>query len=98
MQDQGINPGTRMKASALKHYRSGLLLYVAAATAIAALFSFYYIFKQRAFAFVDIGSDLFFQFFPFQVAGVRQLHELHDVTWSFNIGLGAYLGLDFDLT
>ena len=29
MQDQGINPGTRMKASALKHYRSGLLLYVA---------------------------------------------------------------------
>ncbi|HSN39655.1 MAG TPA: YfhO family protein [Burkholderiales bacterium] len=73
-----------------------MLVYLAIAAAMAILLSLYYIVKHKAFAFVDIGSDTFFQFLPLQIAEVRQLRALHELTWSFDIGLGAYMGSDFD--
>ena len=75
---------------------SGLIVYLAIALAMMAALALYYIIRHKAFAFVDIGSDLFFQFYPLQVAEARELRQLHDLTWSFEIGLGAYIGSDFD--
>lgn len=63
---------------------------------MAILLSLFYVIKQHAFAFVDIGSDSFFQFLPIQIAEVRALHDLHIPAWSFNVGFGAYLGLILD--
>lgn len=74
----------------------GARLYWLSASVIAALLSSYYLFHHYAFAFVDIGSDTFLQFYPLQVAEVRQLRALHELTWSFNTGLGAYMGSYFD--
>ncbi len=70
----------------------GLPLYLAYAIPIMCLLSISYIVKHQGLAFVDIGSDTFFQFLPLQVAEADQLRQLHDLTWSFNLGLGAYLG------
>jgi uncharacterized membrane protein YfhO len=75
---------------------SGLLLYVVICLIMMAALALYYILKHKAFAFVDIGSDLFFQFYPLQLAEARELRQLHELTWSFEIGLGAYIGSDFD--
>ncbi len=75
--------------------KSGILLYLAIAIAMALLLSVDYIVKHHAFAFVDIGSDTFLQFLPFQIAEARQLRDLHTLTWSFDLGLGAYIGLVF---
>lgn len=74
-------------------WKSGLLLYLAIALAIAALLSLYYIVKHRVFAFVDIGLDTFSFYYPIQLAQAHQLRELHQLTWSFDLGLGGYLGL-----
>lgn len=73
--------------------QGGLLLYLAYALGIAVLLSLYYVIKHRAFAFVDIGIDLYNFYYPIQVAQARQLRELHDLTWSFQLGLGGYLGM-----
>lgn len=75
---------------------NGLLLYLALALSMLALLALYFVLRHKAFAFVDIGSDLFFQFYPLQMAEARQLRDLHELTWSFDIGLGAYIGSDFD--
>jgi hypothetical protein len=74
----------------------GLRLYVLIALALEAVFALYYIVKSKAFCFIDIGSDTFFQFYPLQVAVGKQLRELHSITWSFDLGLGGYLGTLFD--
>lgn len=79
-----------------RRHKNGNLLYLAVAIAMTLLLSVDYVVKHHAFAFVDIGSDTFFQFLPLQIAEVRQLHALLELTWSFNIGLGAYMGSDFD--
>lgn len=71
----------------------GLALYFACALGIAVLISLYYVVKQRAFAFVDIGIDSFNFYYPIQLSQARQLRDLHDLTWSFDLGLGGYLGL-----
>ena len=73
---------------------SGLIVYLAIALTMMAALALYYVLKHKAFAFVDVGSDPFVQFYPMQLAEARQLNALHQLTWSFNIGLGAYLGLD----
>ncbi len=63
---------------------------------MAFLLAIYYLATSKGFAFVDVGSDTFFCFYPLQVAVSRQLHELHFITWSFDLGLGGYLGSMFD--
>lgn len=79
-----------------KSERGQAWLYWLIAIAMAFLLASYYALRSRAFAFVDIGSDSYFQFYPFQLAEKEQLHALHHLTWSFKIGLGAYMGSDFD--
>jgi hypothetical protein len=74
----------------------GIVIYLLLAGTIALALSLYFIIKHKAFAFVDIGSDTFFQFYPFQVASARQLREFHELGWSFNVGLGGFPGSDFD--
>lgn len=70
----------------------GLVLFIALAAAMALLLALYFVAKSKAFAFADIGSDTFMCFYPLQVAVSKQLHELHEITWSFNLGLGGFLG------
>lgn len=55
-----------------------------------------YLVAHKAFAFYDIGSDTFLCFYPLQVAVSRQLHALYTFTWSFNLGLGGFIGTLFD--
>lgn len=76
--------------------RNSSRLYWSIAAVIAVLLASYYMLQHRAFAFVDIGSDSFFQFYPLQLAEKEQLRALYHLTWSFKIGLGAYMGSDFD--
>lgn len=71
----------------------GFLLYLAYAAGIATILSLYFVIKHRAFAFVDVGIDSFNFYYPIQIAQARQLRELHDLTWSFQLGLGGYLGM-----
>lgn len=73
-----------------------LAYYIAIGSVIAQLLSLFYICKKRGFAFVDVGSDTFLHYLPVQIAEVRQLRDLHDLTWSFNLGLGGYIGTAFD--
>jgi uncharacterized membrane protein YfhO len=70
-------------------------VYLAIATAMAVTLSLYYVVKQKAFAFVDVGVDTFFQFLPLQIAETNQIRHLHEVTWTFALGLGGYIGSVF---
>jgi uncharacterized membrane protein YfhO len=70
----------------------GLLLYLAYALVIVLLLSLYFLLRHRAFAFVDIGIDSYSFYYAFQIAQARQLHQLHTLTWSFDAGLGSYIG------
>jgi Bacterial membrane protein YfhO len=74
----------------------GMRLYLLIALAIEGIYSLYYIVKSKAFSFVDVGVDTFFCFYPLQVAVGRQLRELNNITWSFDLGLGGYLGTLLD--
>ena len=76
--------------------RHPICVYLAIALAMIFILSLSFLLRGKAFAFADIGVDTFFQFFPLQIADSRQLHELHAITWSFNLGLGGYLGSLFD--
>jgi uncharacterized membrane protein YfhO len=79
-----IEPGTRV--------RSGLRVYLLLAVGIQLLLALFYIAKSKSFVFADIGTDTFFCFYPLQMAISHQLHELHQITWSFELGLGGFLG------
>jgi uncharacterized membrane protein YfhO len=70
--------------------------YLLTALLLITALSLRYVLAGRAFAFTDIGVDTFFCFLPLQLADARQLHALHTITWSFNLGLGGYLGSLFD--
>lgn len=83
---------TRLRAA------HGFRAYLAVATGIALLLALSYIVRHRVFAFVDIGFDLFSYYYPMQIAFARQLHRLHELTWSFELGLGGYIGVAFDPT
>jgi len=72
--------------------RHGLRIYLAVAAGITSLLSTYYLAKAKAFAFVDIGCDTFYCFYPLQVAISKQLHHLQSITWSFDLGLGGFMG------
>lgn len=76
--------------------RRGLRLYLFTSVAMLMLLATCYVVTSKAFAFADIGVDTFFCFFPLQIADARQLQELHTITWSFNLGLGGYLGSFLD--
>ncbi|HET9819678.1 MAG TPA: YfhO family protein [Rhodanobacteraceae bacterium] len=86
------NSSTGERLRSLDEGKRGFLLYLACAIVIVLVLSLYFIIKHRAFAFVDIGIDTFSYYFPFQIAHARQLHELHTMTWSFDAGLGSYIG------
>jgi uncharacterized membrane protein YfhO len=86
----------RSDGSNAPHRPTGLRQYLVVALSIELIFSLYYIIKGKAFSFIDIGSDTFFSFYPLQLAVGRQLHGFHDLTWSFDLGLGGYLGTLFD--
>ena len=72
--------------------RNGLLSYLLVAIAIQILLASFYWAKSKGFAFIDIGSDTFNCFYPLQVAVAHQLQELHSITWSFELGLGGFIG------
>lgn len=74
----------------------GLRLYLLIALAIESVMASCVLLKGKAFAFVDIGADTFCAFVPLQVAFGRQFRELHELTWSFSLGLGGYIGTLFD--
>ena len=74
----------------------GFRLYLAIACLAAFILSLYFIVRGKAFAFYDFGSDTFLCFYPLQVAVAKQLQTLHAVTWSFDLGLGAFTGALFD--
>ena len=93
---QPTTPSTAQSKNILLTSRKALAIYFVIAAFISLCLSLSYIVKHQAFAFVDIGSDLFFNFFPIQIAEVHQLRQLHELTWSFNLGLGGYIGYDFD--
>lgn len=76
--------------------RRGFWLYLVLASTMALCLSAYFIVKAKAFAFTDVGVDTFFCFYPLQLAVTRQLHELHTFTWSFELGLGGFIGSLFD--
>lgn len=63
---------------------------------IAALLLARYLIGPHAFAFVDVGSDSFLQFYPMQTEFVRQMHEDGVLGWSHRIGLGTYFGPAMD--
>lgn len=60
------------------------------------LLAAHYLIMSQGFAFTDIGSDTYYCFYPLQAVVSRQLHELHAISWSFNLGLGGYIGSLFD--
>jgi hypothetical protein len=74
------------------------LLYLALASGIALTLSLHYVFKHRVFAFADIGVDLFTYYYPLQIIQAQQLRELHTLAWSFQLGLGGYIGSVFNPT
>lgn len=76
--------------------RIPLSVYLLTSLSLIVALSLWFWLTGRAFAFADIGADTFFQFFPMQIADSRQLHQMHTITWSFNLGLGGYLGSLFD--
>jgi len=74
----------------------GLATYVGLAWTVQALIAWYFHTQKRSFAFIDPGIDSFYAFYPLQTAVTRQLRELHTLSWSFDLGLGGYLGTLFD--
>jgi uncharacterized membrane protein YfhO len=72
--------------------KPGFFLYLIPAIAIVLVLSLYFIIKHCAFAFVDIGIDTYSYYYALQIALTRQLHDVHTFTWSFNAGLGSYIG------
>jgi hypothetical protein len=79
-----------------KSANGGFRLYLTVACLAAFILSLYFITQGKAFAFYDFGSDTFLCFYPLQVAIAKQLQTLHAVTWSFDLGLGAFAGSLFD--
>lgn len=75
-----------------------LLAYLAFAFGISLILASCYVFKHRAFAFVDIGIDLFSYYYPIQIIQAQQLREIHTLAWSFQLGLGGYIGSVFNPT
>ncbi|HEX6834129.1 MAG TPA: YfhO family protein [Rudaea sp.] len=74
----------------------GLFAYLALALGLEAVLLLPFLLGKHAFAFYDIGSDTFLQFYPLQIAIATQLKELHAVSWSFDFGLGSFIGSLFD--
>lgn len=71
-------------------------VYLVAFTVLATVMAWPFLFGGLAFAFSDIGTDTFVQFFPLNVAHAQQLAGDEGLTWSFKLGLGGYIGTHFD--
>jgi Bacterial membrane protein YfhO len=74
----------------------GFAIYFVIALLASCLLALHYLIKGKAFAFYDYGSDTLLCYYPFQVAVAHQLHSLHQFTWSFELGLGGFIGALFD--
>lgn len=73
------------------------LMFFIAFVVAATILCWPYLFGDRAFAFVDIGSDSFVQFYPLQVVAADGLRDGTLFSNSFRIGLGAYPAATHDL-
>lgn len=75
----------------LRYLALASLLFVVAGILLAR-----YLVGPYGFAFADIGSDSFFQFYPMQTEFVRMIREGGTLGWSHRVGLGAYMGPAMD--
>lgn len=82
-------PATRNSPHSAKF---GLWLYFAIAGSIFLGIAMYVLASHKSLMFYDIGSDTFFAFYPLQILVAKQLHALHSISWSFELGLGSYVG------
>jgi len=91
----GIQPNAHMKTP---RPNLDFLRYLGFACLVTVLLALHYVVKHKTLAFYsdDIGTDLYYQFYALQYGIVHQLHTLHYVTWSFDLGLGAFPGLYFN--
>jgi hypothetical protein len=83
-----------MPANSLTRLRYWHLLVLLGGLSTILLWS--YLCGNQAFAFVDIASDTFLQFYPWHEAVAHQVRHTGLPTWSFELGLGGYLGTSLD--
>src|SRR5512141_2344934 len=91
-----MSKATSPEGTAQESGTRGLWIYVIVASTIAGALAVFFLAQGKGFAFHDVGSDTFFCYYPLQLAVARQLQTLHEVTWSFELSLGGYLGTLFD--
>lgn len=72
--------------------KAGFVCFIALFLATALPFWAYYVMTGKALAFVDIGLDTISYFYPLQIIQSEQLREYGELTWSFRLGLGGYIG------
>lgn len=73
------------------------LIFLLAFVIAAAILCWPYLFGDRAFAFIDIGSDSFLQFYPLQVVAADGLRDGTLFSNNFRIGIGAYPAATHDI-
>jgi hypothetical protein len=76
--------------------RHPVITYVSAFLVCTLVMASPFLFGDRAFAYSDIGTDTFVQFYPLNVVHAQQLAAGGGLGWSFNLGLGGYVGTHFD--
>lgn len=74
----------------INNTKRGLYIFLSCATFNIVILSLYFILKDKAFAFIDIGADTYTYYYPLQMEFAKQLHDMHLLTWSFSAGLGNY--------
>lgn len=76
--------------------RHPFISYVVAFLTCALVMASPFLFGDRAFAYSDIGTDTFVQFYPLNVVHAQQMADGGGLGWSFSLGLGSYVGTHFD--
>ena len=76
--------------------RRDCAVYAVMFIAVAAVLCMPYLSGIWAMAFTDVGNDTFYQFYPLNLEHARQLSRDGEITWSFRLGLGGYVGTHFD--
>lgn len=70
----------------------GLKHYLSISVSIALFVALCYLALGRGFAFADIGLDSYSYFYPLQIVQSQQMRDYYELTWSFRLGLGGYIG------
>ena len=84
------------QSSAWSDSRRLLAWFVFLYVILAVVITWPFLFGDRAFAYTDIGTDTFVQFYPLNIAHAQQLATGEGLGWSFSLGLGGYIGTHFD--